>query len=111
MKARHVVVAVALVSTGGVAAATLKTVALQGDMSPAASYFYRKFDAPAVGDAPGPHVAVYNRMIGKRCLFKLDPDPGPDATIACERDPSPDGGRGFARFGPVTMNAAGEVAW
>src|ERR1051326_3835419 len=112
MKARYMVAAIAVVASVGLArAATIKTVALQGTETPTPTYFYRKFGPPVVTDAAGPHVAVYSRARGKHCIYKLDPNGGPNATVACERDPSPDGSRAFQRFASETINTSLAVAW
>ena len=110
MRARHVLVGILLLSATGLAsAATIKTVALQGDQTPQATYFYRKFTAPAVSDTAGPHVADYALAIGKRCIYLLDPD-GADATEACERDLAPGNGL-FRRLNPPSVGLTGDVAW
>ncbi len=111
MTTRYALVGIALVSSIGLASATVKKVALKGEQTPQPGIFYRKFSPPVVCDAPGAHVAVYDRSPGKRCIFKLDPDAGPDTTVACEKDSSPDSARRFQRFGPETINATATVAW
>ncbi|HJQ83612.1 MAG TPA: hypothetical protein VKA21_06030 [Candidatus Binatia bacterium] len=73
------------------AAPTIKTVALQNEQSPETSFFYKKFEKPAVSDAAGQRVAVFARLAGKKCIFSLDPDSNADSTVACRRDPTPDG--------------------
>jgi hypothetical protein len=103
--------AMATVAGVGLAHATIKTVALQGEETPLPTSSYRKFGPPVVTDAVGPHVAVYSRARGKHCIFKLDPDGGGNATVACERDPSPDRSRAFQRFASETINASQVVAW
>ena len=65
MKAQYMVAAIAVVASVGLADATIKTVALQGEQTPTPTYFYRKFGPPAVTDAAGPRVAVYSRARGK----------------------------------------------
>jgi hypothetical protein len=110
MKTRYVLAAAALVSTLGIARATIKTVALQGDPTPIPFTAFRRFTPPAISDAPGPRVADYARTVGKRCIFKLDPDGGPDVKTACEHEPSPDGGF-FQRLAAPTIDSADDVAW
>jgi hypothetical protein len=105
--------AVALAHSSPGVAASIKTVALQGNPAPSSGTF-KKFREPVIGDGAGTRVAVYVKIRGvggKRCLFELDPDGGPDAVIACERDPSPDGAT-FTRiaFDP-TITATNAVAW
>jgi hypothetical protein len=88
-------------------AASIKTVAVQGDTTPDPGFAYKKFDNPVVSDAAGQRVGVFARAQGgKRCIYKLDPDSAADATVACERTPSPDAGRAFGRFGDVTARAS-----
>jgi hypothetical protein len=113
MKTRIIPVLTALVLPLAIAnGASLKTVALQGDLPPDPGPSFRKFGYPVVCDAPGQRVAVYNRSPGgKRCIFKLDPDSTADATVACERTPSPDVGRTFGRFGDISINGSADVAW
>src|SRR5690242_14093979 len=112
MKPRYMLAVFAMAASVGFAhAATIKKVALQGEETPQATYFYRKFGPPVVTDAVGPHVAVYSRGRGKHCIFKLDPNGGGNATVACERDPSPDGSRAFQRFASETINTSQVVAW
>src|SRR5262245_58051495 len=95
-------------------AATLKTVALQGNQSPEASYFYKKFEKPDISDAPGERVAVFAAANPKKCIFSIDPDSDPDSTVACRKDPAPDN-HGFSqmgrRLGDVSINVASTVAW
>jgi len=95
---------------GPARAATIKTVALQNQMSPLASYFYRKFREVAVSDATGQHVAVFAQLSGPKCLFKLDPDGGGNATAACQKDVTPDN-RLFGNFGLPSINVAGNVGF
>ncbi len=91
-------------------AATIKTVALQNDPSPRAPNLYKRFREVAVSDAVGQHVAVIAQLRGTRCLFELDPDGGPGATIACRRDPTPDA-LVFSNPGGPSINVAGGVAF
>jgi hypothetical protein len=110
MKTRYVLAAAALVSTLGIARATIKTVAVQGDPAPVPFTSFRRFTPPAISDAPGPRVADYARTVRRRCIVKLDPDGGPDAAAVCEHDPSPDGGF-FQRLAAPTIDSADDVAW
>ena len=57
MKARYMVAAIAVVASVGLARATIKTVALQGEETPTPTYFYRKFGPPVVTDAVDPRLA------------------------------------------------------
>jgi hypothetical protein len=105
-------VALVLLGLAAPASAVIKPVALEGEQSPQSPFLYRKFGLPVVADAAGQRVAVYNRTRGgKRCIFSLDPDSTSDGTVACEKDPSPDG-RSFRRLGAPTINTpAASVAW
>jgi hypothetical protein len=93
-------------------AASIKTVAVQGDTTPDPGFAYKKFDNPVVSDAAGQRVGVFARSSGgKRCIYRLDPDSAADATIECERTPSPDAGRAFGRFGEISINVTADIAW
>jgi len=89
-------------------AATLKTVAVQNTLSPEMTFAYRKFGDVAISDASPRRAAVFAQLRGAKCLFKLDPDGGPGATVACQRGPTPDG-RAFGNLGVPSINVAGEA--
>src|SRR5205085_12259931 len=54
--------------------------------------------------------ADYVLTIGKRCIFVLDPDGGPNYTAVCQRDPAPVAGL-FRRLNPPSIGLTGDVAW
>ena len=60
-------------------AASIKTVAVQGDATPDPGFAYKKFEHPVVSDAAGQRVGVFSYGQNlKRCSYELDPD-GPGA--------------------------------
>jgi hypothetical protein len=105
------VLVTALVLFAPARAATIKTVALQNQPSPRPFLVYKKFERPAISDAPGERVAVWARVPGTQCIFGIDPDADPDGTVACERDSTPDG----HLFAPLakdpSINITSTVAW
>jgi hypothetical protein len=90
-------------------AATVKVAALQHEASPLL-FPWRRFGVWALTDTVAQRVLAYARTSGARGLFRLDPDGGPGAAVAREKDPAP-GGRLYGRLGSPSLTAAGDMAW
>jgi len=94
-------------------AATIKTVAQQGNPAPPPlTATYRKFQIPLdISDATAGRVVAFGRTKPpKQCLFRIDPDSDPDATAVCQRTTTPDG-RAYGNFRDATINVTSAIGF
>jgi hypothetical protein len=91
--------------------AVLKTIVVQGDVSPNAGAPYRRPNSLAVSDFGGQKIAFYSPTEGgSRCIFLVDTAGNPGSLLVCERDSSPDGRR-YSKLSTPSINVAGVPAF